>query len=1014
MNYRYICQPCFIHLLVFSLLSVMIGCQSKPDSPFSKSAEDALSTFELVPGFQIELIAAEPLVADPVDMMIDENGRLYVVEMHGYPLDKSGTGKIKVLTDVDGDGVMDQSTVFADSLMLPTGIMRWKKGVLVTDAPNVLYLEDTDGNGEADVKDIMLTGFAVSNPQHNVNNPLLGMDNWIYLGHEAAVTTQRYEEEFGDRGSEIFYPVLPDGPRLPENASGRSVRFRPDEHKLEMTSSKTQFGQTFDAWGHHLLLNNTDHIYQEVIAAPYLRRNPDLLVSNATESLSDHGNPAEVFPITENPEHQLLTNVGVFTSASGLTMYQGGVFPDDFDSVTFVAEPVSNLVHADRLTDQGTTFTASRLYPQKEFLASTDAWFRPVNTYIGPDGALYIVDYYRQIIEHPEWMAEEVVQSGDLYNGTDQGRIYRITPTGSQPATWTKDLLLGDASVEQLVEALAHPNIWWRSNAQRLLLDQNDEEAVPQLKQMLQNTDSPLGRLHALWTLEGLGKLTPEMIKQSLKDPVPGIRENAIKLAELHFNDAPTLTNALLALQEDTDPKVRFQLLLTLGFIDIPPVAQVRQKLLFKDLQDEWVQIAALSAPSSQENALLNAVLDRFQKDQENTSAYASLIERLSAMAAAGAESKTIRQLIEKATATVEEQSAWQAPVLEGLARGLKSKKPAFTMVQEQQNQLVHAYFEHPSASVRKASLQVLQATGLSNGPQTKTAMRKAKRIASNRNLPAERRAEAITFLALDNPEPYVSFLKELIVHSEPLPVQSAALYALSAKPDQTVSQYVLQQWPVLTPEVRNVAINTFMDNPERINLLLDAIEEGHIQQAAIGWPRSVRLMTVMNDTLSTRARSLFGKEGDQSQEIINQYQPALNMEANQQQGQLVFQQNCAVCHQMGGKSGRAFGPDLSSLKNRRPASIMSDILDPNLSIADGYDLWTVELKSGESLQGIIATETPTAITLRNPAGQETTIARKDIRSLQALDVSAMPTGLENQISQQEMADLLAYIRQVN
>lgn len=335
-------------------------------------------------------------------------------------------------------------------------------------------------------------------------------------------------------------------------------------------------------------------------------------------------------------------------------------------------------------------------------------------------------------------------------------------------------------------------------------------------------------------------------------------------------------------------------------------------------------------------------------------------------------------------------------------------------MVHEQQNQLVHAYFEHPSASVRQASLQVLQATGLSDGPQTKTAMQKAKRIASNRSLPAERRAEAITFLALGNPEPYVSFLKELIVPSEPLPVQSAALYALSAKPDQTVSRYVLQQWPVLTPEVRNVAINTFMNNPERISLLLDAIEEGHIQQATIGWPRSVSLMTVMNDTLSTRARSLFGKEGDQSQEIINQYQSALNLKANQQQGQLVFQQNCAVCHQMGGKAGRAFGPDLSSLKNRRPASIMSDILDPNLSIADGYDLWTVELKSGESQQGIIATETPTAITLRNPAGQETTIARKDIQLLQALDVSAMPTGLENQISQQEMADLLAYIRQAN
>ena len=1008
-KYRYLHQRCYTHLLLYSLSAVIVSCH-QPDSRVSTSAQNALSTFELDPRFQIELVASEPLVADPVAMEIDEAGRMYVVEMHGYPLDKSGTGKIKLLSDTDGDGRMDESTVFADELVLPTGIMRWKKGVLVTDPPHVLYLEDTTGDGKADLRNIVLTGFAVSNPQHNVNSPLLGLDNWIYLGHEAAITTHRYEEEFGDRGGDIYFPAQPDSPRLPENASGRSVRFRPDSHELEMLSSKTQFGQTFDAWGHHLLVTNSNHIIQEVIAARYLERNPDLLVSDATQSLSDHGNAPEVFPITDNPEHQLLTNVGIITSACGLTMYQGGAFPAGFDSVTFVAEPVSNLVHADRLTDQGASFTASRLYPEKEFLASTDAWFRPVNMYVGPDGALYVIDYYRQIIEHPEWMAEEVVQSGALYNGTDQGRIYRITPKGTQPVSWTKESLLGDATTEELVEALAHDNAWWRRHAQRLLLDRNEEEAVPLLKEMAQNTDAPLGRLHALWTLEGLRELSPEIIRQALQDPVPGIRENAIRLAELHLDEAPALTEALLALQEDTDPKVRFQLLCTLGFLDTPPVAQARQKLLFEGLQDEWMQIAALSAASSQREVLLEAVLVRFQED---SAAYASLAKRLSAMVAAGSAAKTIHQLIDKATAPVAARSAWQAPVLEGLAQGLKSKEATDAVGREQQNQLVQAYFKHPFTPVRQACLHVLQATGLPENTATKTAMQWAKQIASNRTLPADKRAEAIAFLSLNHPEPHLAFLKELVNPGEPLPVQSAALYALSAKPDQTVSRYVLQQWPVLTPEVRNVAINTFMGKPERISLLLDAIEEGKVQPTTIGWPRSVGIMTVMNDTLSTRARSLLGKKDDAS-EIIGKYQPALDMTANREQGQLVFQQNCAVCHQVGGKAGRPFGPDLSTLKNRRPAAIMADILAPNLSIADGYDLWTVTLKSGEAVQGVIATETPTALTLRSPSGQETTIARQDIASLQTLDVSAMPTGLENQISQQEMADLLAYIRQAN
>ena len=242
---------CFLFLL-FGFLLIAVSCQNESESAFSESAKNALSTFELAPGFQIELVAAEPLIKDPVDMAIDENGRMYVVEMPGYPLETSGSGKIKLLTDADGDGKMDKSTVFADDLILPTGVMRWKEGLIVTDAPNVLYLEDTDGDGQADLRDTLLTGSALSNPQHNLNNPLFGIDNWIYVAHEAAVSTQAFKEKFGDPGGDIFYPDRPEGPRLPNNASGRNIRFRPESHELEMTSSSSQFGHTFDPWGHHL------------------------------------------------------------------------------------------------------------------------------------------------------------------------------------------------------------------------------------------------------------------------------------------------------------------------------------------------------------------------------------------------------------------------------------------------------------------------------------------------------------------------------------------------------------------------------------------------------------------------------------------------------------------------------------------------------------------------------------------------------------------------------------------
>jgi putative membrane-bound dehydrogenase-like protein len=458
-KYQHPFQLCHSLLLMFGLL-LMEGCHNKPVSPFSKSAVEALSTFQLQPGFKIELIATEPLITDPVDMEIDENGKMYVVEMKGVPSDKSGTGSVKILTDSNGDGLLDKSTVFADSLVMPSSVMRWKKGLLVTDPPNVLYFEDTDGDNVADIKNIVLTGFDSSDLESNVNSPVFGLDNWVYLGNG------------GTSGSDIYYPGKPNSPHLPDNAREHMIRFRPETNELEMLSGRTQFGHTFDAWGNHFMVSNDNHIFQEVIHEQYLKRNPDLLVSAAEQSISDHGSAAEVYPITRNPENQLLTDVGVSTSACGITCYLGGAFPAEFNSNTsFVAEPAQNLVHVDHLQEKGATFSASRVIKNKEFLASTDPYFRPVNFYIGPDGALYVVDFYRQFIEGPEFMDEEVVRSANLYNGTDKGRIYRISATDATAPTWMKKMDLGKATNEQLVEKLADVNIWWRLIGQRLLLD---------------------------------------------------------------------------------------------------------------------------------------------------------------------------------------------------------------------------------------------------------------------------------------------------------------------------------------------------------------------------------------------------------------------------------------------------------------------------------------------------------------------------------------------------------------
>ncbi|MET7000967.1 PVC-type heme-binding CxxCH protein [Chitinophaga defluvii] len=1001
--------------LIYLCLSFVVtaGCHNqKPDaSSGGVKASEALATMQVPEGFKIEMIAAEPLISSPVDMEIDEYGRMYVVEMHGYPLDKSGTGNIVLLTDTNGDGIMDKRTVFKDNLMLPTGILRWKKGILVTDSPNIIYLEDTDNDGKADKVDTLLTGFGLTNPQHNLNSPVYGLDNWIYAAHEGVVKTRDYMEEFGDEGTEIYYPADSNAVRLPQNAGGRSVRFRPDHTQLEMLSSRCQFGQTFDQWGHLFGCNNSNQGYQEVIANRYFERNPHLLVSDATQSMSDHLDAAEVFPTTTNPDRQLLTNVGIMTSACGLTDYMGDAFPAPYNQhITFIAEPVSNLVHVDVLKDSGASFVASRILPNKEFLTSTDAWSRPVNMYVGPDGALYVLDYYRRVIESPEWLSDEVIAAGGLYDGVEQGRIYRITATNGAAAAWMKGLQLGDAKSTELVQYLSNKNSWWRTTAQRLLVDRADKSAVPALIAMTQQPASDVGRLHALWTLEGMGALGGEQIIAALKDSVAGIRENAVKLAELHLSTTPELVKPLLSLQTDPNHKVRLQLLLTLGFLNTPEAAQARNKLLFTDINDKWAQIAALSANSSQSASLLKEILNRYQND---VPAYASLVQRLTAMMGGSDSASVIHQLIEKSTATQSPKTErWQAAILKGLAQGMKNRKSSLSVSEADQQQLIKTFFTSPSNDLRRASFQLLKTTGISDTTVKAAVIAQAVAIASDPKQADEKRADAIDFISLGDATTHLPLLEKLIVPQEQLRVQLAALRTLNTIPSNEGAQYLIKQWPVMTTDVRDAAINVFLDNQDRMALLIDAMEKNKIQTTSVSFNTSVGLMQVRDEKLRERARKLFTRNQEQAKTINKEYQASLDLKGDPVKGKDVYMQSCAICHQMKGELGVAFGPDLSTIHNWKKEDMLANILDPNLSILGGYDLWQIEMNNGESIQGIIATETATAITVKSNGKMDRLINRQDVKSLKSLSMSPMPQGLEKNIDKQAMADLLAFLRQ--
>jgi putative heme-binding domain-containing protein len=499
---------------------------------------------------------------------------------------------------------------------------------------------------------------------------------------------------------------------------------------------------------------------------------------------------------------------------------------------------------------------------------------------------------------------------------------------------------------------------------------------------------------------------------QASHDPEAGVRENAIKLAELHLIEWPDLVDKLIALKEDDNAKVRYQLLCTLGSINTPEAGKATQELLFKDINDKWVQIAALSA-SSQSTDMLAEVIKKFDA---SVPAYASLVTRLGAMIGASKDSKTIHSLLKSAVEPTPDSSmSWKAPLLQGLAEGLKNRKSIPEGLRSEREFLVSVCLHHPDVNIRRNARIMLENIGIADNLLKPAVMQEAKKIADDKNLSSAKRAEAINLMALQNPKQEAAFLESLITPNAPRDIQFAAIQALSKIPDTTVSIFILKNWATLFPGIKDAALNTFITEPfsvPRISLLLQSISNGTITKAELGWPVTVILMRDIPDSLKEYARSLLTVKKEDRNPVIKEYEASLELKGNTVKGKTVYVANCSVCHQVRGKMGMTFGPDLGTVQSWQPENIMINILDPNLSISHGYELWNIVLNDATMLQGVIASETSNAIVVNQQGGVKTTIARNDIKSLRTLDVSAMPNDFEKRIDKQQMADLIAFIKQ--
>ncbi len=982
---------CFLLGSLLSFVPARAGVNKIPRLPAKKPA-DAAQSFRTLDGFRMDLLAHEPFVTSPVAMAYDENGQAYVLEMRDYPYtDRDNDipftentrdlplGRVRVLRDRDGDGVFDESVIFADNLSWPTGIACWKGGVFVAATPDLVYLKDTDGDGKADVRRKVFTGFRKFNIQAVINNLQWGLDHCIYGAG-------------GSNGGTIRSLEDTQAPAVTMRAN--DFRFDPRRPRFELLPGGQRFGQSFDDWGNRFLCNIRNPVIHVVLPGHYLARNPFLPVGTALNDAAAAGDTLPVYRASPSepwravrarrwtaegqnmPQSELVAD-GYFTSACGITIYRGAAYPQKYRCNAFLSDVAGNLIHREILTRQGVTFLARRGEEKSEFVTSTDTWFRPVNFVNAPDGTLHVVDMYREVIEHPWSIPDDIKAQLDLESGRDRGRIWRLTPPGFKAPPPPR---LGKASTVQLVECLENPNAWWRETAHRLLFERQDQAAIAPLRKMLRMSKSPLARLHALWSLHGLESLTEDDLLCALKDEAPGLREHGVRLAEPRLTKSCPFCDRIMELSRDPDERVRFQVAFTLGGVLEDPAVAALAAIARRDVLDDWVQLAVLSSTAQRSGQMMRALGE--DRSFINTRGGLNLLRRLAQIVGRRRDRAEVGDVL--TFLAPEANSSVQAEILLGLGEGLQQRGTKL-------------------AAVLKESKPELK-------DLLKRLLTEARATVVDVRAETDRRSQAAKLLGLGDFASARTPLASLLDPRQPLSLQLDAVRVVSGFDDPQVPGLLLAGWPTYSPSVRAEVVQALLARPQWIGSLLEAIEKRQVSAADVPQSRKSLLLRHADAKIRQRATALFtnGSPGPRK-EVIARYEKALSLPTDPMRGKLVFAKNCASCHRLGGE-GFEVGPNLETIRHHAPSQVLSNILAPNREVAPNYLEYLVATKDGKTISGILISETVTGLTLKRSGGVQETVLRQNIEEMTSTNRSLMPDGLEQTITPQEMADLLAFL----
>ncbi|WP_010585885.1 PVC-type heme-binding CxxCH protein [Schlesneria paludicola] len=974
-------------LVIASIVACVAGAEEPKVSRGPLSTDDALKSFVLAsPELKIELAAGEPEVVAPVAIAFDTDGSMWVVEMRDYPYGpKPGSNekpksRIKRLYDHNHDGRFETATVFADELLFATGLVPWKDGVIVTLAGEIAFFADRNDDGKADFKETWFQGFSQENSQLRANHPTFGTDGFIYVANGLrGGTIVPVKEEWRQKGQ-------------PLPLAGFDFRFNPVTGEYGAVSGHGQFGLCFDDYGNRFVCSNRNPVQHVVLEDHYAKRNPFFAIKSTIQDVAAFAEHSKLHPISETWTTSTL-HANQFTAACGVTIYRGDGLPPENKGNAFTCDPTGNLVHRETLVPQGATFVSHPSDGEQEFLASTDTWFRPVNLAHGPDGALYVIDMYRAVIEHPDWMPPELRNRKDLNDGSDRGRIWRIKSDESILPQERPDPPLVKLTTPLLVQLLEHRNSWHRETAFRLLLERNRDEVLDALKVNWKQNRLTRSRLPVLWMIRLLDpRLTPAVLAWSETDNRdPRVREQVISVIGENLDEL--LPDVVVSLAgEEADERTRFRLALALSgrSVDVAKERKAIVRLLDRGVDDPWLRVAVGTMTSNPPEALLTDLIEHWGKLPKTLPGGSELTEQLSEIAGAQIEPKVGRQLLSQLLAFT--PTGWgdgaldlAAAGIRGLGLGMARRGSSFAAIRAELDTRERNLFGGLMQSLRQRAAD----------PQT----------------PVPRRLAAIRTLVYDDSPAVVPQLLDLSFSGSDIVIRLASLDALGSINDPSIAPKVLEAFDAQTPQLRRAMLDLLLAQESHVAALLTALEQDQLKVSEVDPVRQTRLTKHRNKELSARAEKLFASAiAPDRAAVLTKYQPSIEAKGNAANGRAIFEKNCVTCHRVA-NLGVNVGPDIGDTRDKTPAYLLTNILDPNRAVDANYFGFTLVTNQGKTYTGLVKSETAVSITMRMPEGKEETILRSDIDELKSSGQSLMPVGFEKTISAEQMADLISFLK---